>query len=104
MNLLDGIVRSSTDGDTADTDAMLLNERQSPVRDLRSIDRLTMTPLLQETGLEEQASPDPTPTTLIGLQSNPRTTSRSWRTTPMDFRMGAAATDEAYERNSRQDE
>ena len=60
---------------------------------LRHEDRrgLTMTPLEQLTGLEEHAEPEPTPTTLMGLQSRPSATSRSSSTTPMDFKSAVPA-------------
>ena len=36
-----------------------------------------------------QALPEPTPTTLMGEQVRPTSTLTSWRTTPMDLRIGA---------------
>lgn len=60
---------SEADGDAADTDASLEKIYQGSACDLCSIEQLTKTPSEQETGLEEQASPDPTPTTLMGCKT-----------------------------------
>ena len=53
-------------------------------------------PLEQLTVVPEQVLPEPTPTTVMGLQVRPRSTSRLERLTPMLFRMAVPAAELAY--------
>ncbi len=46
---------------------------------------LTTTPLEQLTGSELHALPEPTPTTLMGLQSRPMGTAKPLRTTAIEL-------------------
>ena len=57
---------------------------------------LTTMPLEQLTDVPEQALPEPTPTTVMGLQSRPSVTVRSSRTTPMRPKRPAAAVELAW--------
>lgn len=62
----------------------------------RKMETQTGAVLSQQTVSEEPELPLPTPTTVIGLQSRPRRTSKSWRTTPIPLMIGAAAEELAY--------
>ena len=78
VNVLDGL---ESDGYTADADATL-KQRFSQYANRAAYNALTKTPLVQETVVPLHSEPDPTPTTLMGLQVNPRRTFKSERSTP----------------------
>ena len=54
-----------------------------------------MTPSVQETVVPLHSEPEPTPTTLMGLQVRPMRAVTSWTATPMALRMAAAAEESA---------
>ena len=56
---------------------------------------LTTMPLEQLTVVPEQVFPEPTPITVMGLQTRPRATVRSSKTTPMLLSSAVPAAEEA---------
>ena len=80
---------SGSDGDASDANGVLVTtiSRVS----VCGACSLTTMPLEQLTVVPEQVLPEPTPMTVMGLQTKPRATSRSSRTTPMLLRRAAPA-------------
>ena len=70
-------VHLESDRDAADADTALYTADSDRTLELGKEKQLTTTPLEQETVVLLHSEPEPTPTTLMGLQSNPRATSRS---------------------------
>ena len=74
-------------------------KNENDARTVRDTETLTTRPLEQETVVPLHSLPEPTPTTLMGLQVRPRRTFRSERLTPIALSRAAPAAELAYSTN-----